>query len=178
MINTICKVMKISRSAYFKYKREKRPIIALLEKYFDKEDLEEFLLTNKITKMERLKETTSSKVSDVKIAELSLALLEDHAHFSLVEKINYFYSTNDVADIFKTVPRKILIKIINEIREEAEFDQNNSKDLLLSGLMGYVTSIKKLEHTNHPKIIYDFISKKLSRIEVFLLINEPEKYFK
>lgn len=39
-----------------KWKKEQRPIIALLEKYFSKEDLIEFLETGKIQKLERLQE--------------------------------------------------------------------------------------------------------------------------
>lgn len=37
-----------------KWKKEQRPIIVLLEKYFDKEDLDEFLETGKIAKMDNL----------------------------------------------------------------------------------------------------------------------------
>ncbi len=37
-----------SRGTYYKWKKENRPIILLLEKYFKKDDLEEFLNTNKI----------------------------------------------------------------------------------------------------------------------------------
>ena len=49
-------LMCFSRNTFFVWKREKRPIIALLEKYHSKEELEEFLETGKISKQDRLNE--------------------------------------------------------------------------------------------------------------------------
>ena len=54
MINTISKILGIHRNSYFNWKKQERPIISLLEKYFTKEDLEEFLNTNEISKMKYL----------------------------------------------------------------------------------------------------------------------------
>jgi hypothetical protein len=48
--------MCFSRNTFFVWKREKRPIISLLEKYYSKEELQEFLETGKISKQDRLKE--------------------------------------------------------------------------------------------------------------------------
>jgi hypothetical protein len=59
------------------WKVEKRPIISLLEKYFSKEDLEEFLETGKIQKQEVLKRQN--------IAELELVLKE---RSSLCERLS------------------------------------------------------------------------------------------
>lgn len=41
-------LMCFSRNTFFVWKREKRPIVSLLEKYHTKEELEEFLETGKI----------------------------------------------------------------------------------------------------------------------------------
>jgi hypothetical protein len=41
-----------AEGTFYKWKREQRPIISLLEKYFTKEELEEFLRTGGIEKME------------------------------------------------------------------------------------------------------------------------------
>lgn len=49
-------LMCFSRNTFFVWKREKRPIISLLEKYHSKEELQEFLETGKIQKQDRLKE--------------------------------------------------------------------------------------------------------------------------
>lgn len=47
-------ILGCSISGYYKWKKEGRPIINLLEKYFTKEDLAEFLETGKIEKMENI----------------------------------------------------------------------------------------------------------------------------
>ena len=54
MKEAIKKVLSISDKSYYNYKEQRRPVILLLEKYFTKEDLNEFLETGKITKLENL----------------------------------------------------------------------------------------------------------------------------
>ena len=52
---TMAKLFSTSEGTYYKWKKEERPIIKLLEKYFDKADLEEFINENKITKIDKFK---------------------------------------------------------------------------------------------------------------------------
>lgn len=52
MKKAILKLLDVSDKTFYNWKNEKRPIIRLFEKYFTKEDLEEFLETEKITKFE------------------------------------------------------------------------------------------------------------------------------
>lgn len=47
-----CRLLSVSRNTYYVHKREKRPIIAFLEKYFTDLDLQDFLEFGKIEKME------------------------------------------------------------------------------------------------------------------------------
>ena len=54
--NQYLELFKYSRGTYYTWKKEKRPILNLLEKYFNSKDFEEFITTNKISKLERLKE--------------------------------------------------------------------------------------------------------------------------
>lgn len=53
---TMAELFSTAEGTYYKWKREKRPIIALLDMYFSKEDLEEFLQTGKISNFEILEE--------------------------------------------------------------------------------------------------------------------------
>lgn len=55
MIATIVKILDISKNSYWNYKNQNRPIISLLEKYFTKEELEEFLSTGEIKNLELIK---------------------------------------------------------------------------------------------------------------------------
>ena len=51
-----CELLDISTRSYSNFSKQKRPIIKLLEKYFTKEDLEEFIEIGKITRIEDNKE--------------------------------------------------------------------------------------------------------------------------
>ncbi|WP_152058237.1 hypothetical protein, partial [Aliarcobacter butzleri] len=55
-----------SSQTYFNWKKEidKRPIILLIEKYFSKEELEIFLKTNKIEKLELIKNYTFEELEN------------------------------------------------------------------------------------------------------------------
>jgi len=59
VLKTYSKLLQNTVRTISNWKIEKRPIISLLEKYFSKEDLEEFLDTGKISKFELLKEKNS-----------------------------------------------------------------------------------------------------------------------
>ena len=52
----ISKLFGFSIPTYYNWKREKRPVLDLIEKYFSKDDLKEFLKCGSISKIERLKE--------------------------------------------------------------------------------------------------------------------------
>lgn len=51
---TMATLFSTAEGTYYKWKKEERPIIKLLDKYFSKEELEEFLSTGKINKLENL----------------------------------------------------------------------------------------------------------------------------
>ena len=53
---TMAELFSTAEGTYYKWKKEQRPIIALLEKYFTREDLEEFIQTGKIMKFEFVEE--------------------------------------------------------------------------------------------------------------------------
>lgn len=55
-----CKLLDVSRNTYYVHKREDRKILSLLEKYFTESDLEEFLQTGKIEKLEDSKTNDTS----------------------------------------------------------------------------------------------------------------------
>ncbi len=54
----VLKLMCYSRNTYYVWKREKRPIIELIDKYFEDSEITEFLETGKINKFENLSEYT------------------------------------------------------------------------------------------------------------------------
>lgn len=48
------KVLDCTLASYYNWSKQERPIIKLLEKYFTKDDLEEFLVSEKINKLEKV----------------------------------------------------------------------------------------------------------------------------
>ena len=60
-------LFSFTRQTWAKWQKENRPIVTLIEKYFNDEDLEEFLNTNEIQKMENLKYVNEFKkfISDI-----------------------------------------------------------------------------------------------------------------
>lgn len=67
---TLSKIFDFATSTIYKWKKESRPIIKLLEQYFTKEDLEDFIATGKISKMERIDELLEIEKKYLKLAEL------------------------------------------------------------------------------------------------------------
>lgn len=51
--NTITTLFGFAAPTYYRWKKEKRPIVNLLEKYFSDLELEEFVLTGKINRLEK-----------------------------------------------------------------------------------------------------------------------------
>lgn len=62
---TILNLFQYSRATYYSWKREKRPIILLIEKYFTKEELEEFLTTGEILKQELTKNLSVNEIQEL-----------------------------------------------------------------------------------------------------------------
>lgn len=55
IMQSVIKILDISKPSYYVWKREGRPIFELLENYFTKEELEEFLTSQKMAKLEAIK---------------------------------------------------------------------------------------------------------------------------
>ena len=77
MNSTLSKLLGNSLKTISNWKKEKRPIINLLLKYFKKEDLEEFIETGKILRLEDNKDqellnNEASKIYNHFILSLSL----------------------------------------------------------------------------------------------------------
>lgn len=65
MIETIVKVLGVSKNSYWNYKNQNRPIISLLEKYFSKNDLTEFLETGQVTKYDNQTPSRIKKLEEI-----------------------------------------------------------------------------------------------------------------
>lgn len=177
MKNAIMKILGISEVSYYRWKKE-RLIFGLLTSYFSKDELEEYIDTGRIERYDLIKNLTTDelrkKLLDADTSSiLTLPLLEDFASISLHKKIEVFFKRWDFTKYF---PKRQLVKVLGDIFENLSFSAETSKDILIDSLEKYQTSLKNFEHSNHSKILIDFVRNDLSKIEVYLLIKYNSKY--
>ncbi|MCT7553827.1 hypothetical protein [Aliarcobacter butzleri] len=140
MEKIILNLFQYSRATYYSWKREKRPIILLIEKYFTKEDLEEFLQTNEISKLKNLDHYEN-------ILNIQFSTFY-RKYFTSGEKFNHFFW--EFIHLYK-----------NKIVSIKSYNLNENKILLNEYLLDYYSyklEINK-EIDNHP---VDYLKSKLS----------------
>ncbi|MFV0562208.1 hypothetical protein [Malaciobacter mytili] len=133
-----------TRQTWSKWKKEKRPVVELVEKYFTDEDLEEFLETNKIYKMELLQ-----KVED-DIYSNSIDLLSIFHELEITKPIN---TDLFIAQIFLE-PKNSILLLTNSYLEWKEDILKNSDSFELNKLIETV-------------IKYEFLTKYYNTLEYF-----------
>jgi len=132
---TILELFKYSRGTYYSWKKEKRPIIKLIEKYFTEDDLKEFIQTGLITKYEHKHNygislaIINNYISFIKnIIEYTKSEIEDgedfkdtvlFTYFDLLKFINSFNYDELFSIIDDTQCRKIALKdLVNRYFKE------------------------------------------------------------
>ncbi|PZP12189.1 MAG: hypothetical protein DI602_10040 [Aliarcobacter butzleri] len=142
-------ILGCSVSGFYKWKKQKRPIIHLLEKYFTKEDLEEFLQSNEISKLKNLDYYES-------ILNIQFSTFY-RKYFTSGEKFNHFFW--EFIHLYK-----------DKIISLKSYNLSENKTLLNEYLLDYY--LYKLEinqkTNNHP---VDYLKSKLSHF--ITLMQEP-----
>lgn len=163
-----CRLLDVSRNTYYAHKRENRPIIALLEKYFSKKDLEEFLETGKISKLEN----NTGYTRDIDILK---SLVTKDAIYSVKEKLR-----NLEKNAFEWIYNKGAIEILKDVLtsiEENEFDMENAKDVLYARVKGYDANWISLKNPGKQKLLSAFIEKNLSELECYAICKYSDEVF-
>lgn len=179
-----------SSPTYFRWKREKRPIIDLIEKYFLKEDLEEFIKSGQVSKYER------TELSNIKIEQTNIELKETHAEveqiknrFNDFEELlldNVVYQLrNKFKSITQSDPltwfvnvgaKKILEKVLNQLKDEDSIQSvNKAKKFLIFQIESTDVSFVI---TGNKKQLLQLIELEFSNLECYVLINNYEKIMK
>ena len=186
-----CEILDISTRSYSNFSKQKRLIIHLLEKYFTKEDLQEFIEFSKINKFEnnnsiqeyfietnknkyiqRFKSTSPSLRS---IYEESIKDFYFYFLTNLKNKKNFFSSTDYEYEsnlIEKYDFNKALSDYIFK-NQEKEFEKDNFDKRLL-----YVKEKIEKEHTNFVKFTDENFSNEdnaKSKTDNFYFYEEKEK---
>jgi len=162
----LAKVLGFTVQGANKWKREKeeRPIGSLLEKYFTEDDLEEFLTTGKMTKLEEKEDSYLT------------FMLIDYVKHNLKEKLDrLLLKSNAITFLEKYIPKKIFINILKEISNDPklEIEKYKAKKYLIEKIESYkVTSISNPK----KKQLIDTITKNFSNIECYVLIKYSEEF--
>jgi len=186
-----CEILDISTRSYSNFSKQKRLIIHLLEKYFTKEDLQEFIEFGKINKFENndsiqeyFIETNKNKyIQSFKSTSPSLRSIYEESikdfyfYFltNLKNKKNFFSSTDYEYEsnfIEKYDFNKALSDYIFK-NQEKEFEKDNFDKRLL-----YVKEKIEKEHTNFVKFTDENFSNEdnaKSKTDNFNFDEEKEK---
>ena len=134
---TMAKLFATSEGTYYKWRREHRPIILLLEKYFSKTELEEFVDFKQIKKLELIKNidfedlTVIIKRYEIKrIENIDIELLEEIDDTQQNIYNPNLYDKNELIEIYNKNHLKVSEKLdkIEKDMEQIKNSITNSKN--------------------------------------------------
>ena len=170
MINAITTLLGVSKNSYWNYKKQERPIISFLEKYFSKEEIEEFLETGSMQKLEKKNESLER-------IYLYEKLLVDHALYSSKEKLQKLLDGNFIDRAIYTKGAKgILVDVLEQIDpNDDSYTMENAKQRLIDAVMGSEVSWFSLKNPQKQKLLSSILNKHLSDIEAYAIIKNPKE---
>lgn len=140
-------------STYHRWKKEKRPILKLIE-YFTSKEIIEFLETGKIQKFEKYQQ------QDVE----QLDKINDHILFDSLKKIH------EIPNLFLLGKKEFWLKGFLEAVQNTKFYNKNE---FIDELMGL--DQKFYESKNWKKLTADWIENNLSKLEVEILLKNKDR---
>jgi hypothetical protein len=169
MEDLLVKLFGWSRTTYFSWKKEKRPIIDLVHRYLDEESIQEFLDTGKIAKFEFI---GSSKD---KLDEMSDLMIDNAIYTAKSKLVSVFEST--LVDFLNTYySKEILQQILKDMSDENEVDlvPMNAKAKLVERIKGFEAGFVK-----KPKkeLLSKIINRNFSKIEIYAMVKYPKEVF-
>lgn len=155
----IAKVLGVTVKSVYNYEKENRPIISLLEKYYTDDDIQEFLETGKISKLESIE-------LDNQFKQL---ILNDHMLHNAAHKL-YLLSSGT----FKMLD--ILTDALQDIdSQDDSFTLDNAKQRLVDRI--YAVEKNSIFKTKAKKEgVAAWIEKYLSKAEVFAMVKHPDTF--
>ncbi len=155
------KFYETTEATYYRHKKQNRPVIMFIEKYFTEDDLIEFLETGKISKLE-------SKTLDDHFKQL---ILEDHMLHNAAHKLHLLSSGS-----FKMID--ILKDALSDIDpDDNTFTLDNAKQRLIDRI--FAIEKNSIFKTNAKKEgVASWIEQYLSKAEVFAMVKNPTTFIK
>ena len=173
MKNSMTKILDIAERTLFNWRKDNKPIVLLLEKYFTKEDLDEFLDSGKISKFEN--------ASDV----INNELFEKHIAYQLKHKLYTDTQSKFLNWLVTMAGTGLFEKAIVSIQEENIYTKADTKTMLLNQIKGMELSstFDKVWGNGRKKVASSYINNNLSELECYVwvkyydIVKEYTKYF-
>ena len=165
MKESMKKILDIKERTLYNWRKEGKPIVLLLEKYFTQSDLEEFLASGVIRRLEA-----------EKFKNFEDPILIDHAIYSTKQKLWLRFDSKfvDAAADKVTGTSKLLKEVIQNIDSNDGYTIENSKDRLID-------QIKILEagwfKKSKQELLSSMIKRYFSKVEVYVMIKYPDEVF-
>jgi len=166
MKEKICEILGISETSYYRWKNE-RPIIQLLEKYFSREDLIQFMEDGKIDKLE-VKNSEDSNLTEFytnnavhKLITKSTLPIDENDQMM----IKFFKAVLNKNKRYSVIPLKSFLNILN-------LQEVSNKQALIDQIE------KSNMRESWKKIIIKFSNYELSQLEINALIANKIKVTK
>lgn len=125
MRNVIAKMLGVTPKSYYNYKKQKRPIIMFLEKYFTSDELKCFLETSKLPRLEGVPNEKVQALMALKRLILDIDRFIKKEQLERVEFLTLFYSHLITGHAEEEVLRLhgdfLSIESTNLISEDKEF---------------------------------------------------------
>lgn len=184
MISQIMKLCSFSRNSYYVWKREGRPIIQFLEKYFSDEELEEFLEQGSIAKLDNFNNNktitnievlneVSSLVKKQLEKKINLDAIGMKTVFNLVEDyLNNSNHTTNVKDF------SIFYKSIADLQNYYAYDiveieiKREKKNFKITDKNKKVVEVELDRRKNYILNVVQNFFDSLNDSELFILLND------
>jgi len=177
MKEVIKQLLQISDVSYYRWRKE-RPIFDLLESYFTKDELEEFLKTGKIEKMELIKNLTLDSLQN-QVEKSPNKVFEDAMEDYIVINIKRFYKMdrNKFFNLFFPSPEFITrhLKQLETIITLNDLTIENARQKFIEFIQK-VPLNKFLDSEKKREKILQEIDLEYADIELYVILKHRRKF--
>ena len=158
-----------AEGTFYKWKKQERPIVLLIEKYFTKEDIEEFLQTGKISKCEQNYFTVNEKIEKHLI---------DHAFYSSKQKLKDFFGGNPFGPnkAYTKGAKEILIDVLKKISpKDTSFKIDNAKEKLIDRISEEELKWLSIKNPAKRDLLSHYIKENFSNAEILAVVQKSDE---
>ena len=169
MRKQIIQMLGNTEKSYYRWRDEGRPIISFLEKYFTAEELEEFIDTGEISRLE-INNTSEDKVNQYQ------EILVDNALYTVKDKLKVYTAKVLQGGGYKL--KDILLKALNDISNGLETPNIDlAKQTLIATINTVEITVLKIPVPKKVASVSSWVEYNLSNIEAYVLIKHYKQIF-